>query len=171
MTHAAIDVHALREEELEAVCSHLSARSRTQHITRFEEQRGGRFVYLIAWIAGVPTGHVGVGFPDDRRVIDLCEWGNRALVSDLWVEPAFRGRGAGRALMVELEQQCRGAGVRGIGLDTGLDDGYAGARELYRSLGYSDHGGTFITSSALPADAGLPFFIEVLTIWTKALPA
>jgi GNAT superfamily N-acetyltransferase len=171
VTQAGIDVHPLRSDELEAVCSHLSGRSRTQHLTRFEEQRGGRFVYLIAWIDGVPAGHVGVGFPDDRRAVDLCEWGDRALVSDLWVEPAFRGRGAGRALMLALERECRRADVRGIGLDSGLDDGYAAARELYQSLGYSNRGGTFITSSSLPADAGLPYFVEVLTIWTKSLPA
>jgi GNAT superfamily N-acetyltransferase len=168
---APVDVHPLREGEFQAVCSHLSARSRTQHLARLEEQRRGRFVYLIAWIDGVPAGHVGVGFPDDRRVIDLCEWGDRALVSDLWVEPAFRRRGAGRALMLELEKECRRAGFNGIGLDSGLDDAYAAARDLYRSLGYSDRGGTFITSSSLPADAGLPYFVEVLTIWTKTLPA
>jgi GNAT superfamily N-acetyltransferase len=170
VTDGAIDVHPLREGELEAVCSHLPGRSRTQHLARLEEQRRGRFVYLIAWVDGVPAGHVGVGFPDDRRVVDLCEWGDRALVSDLWVEPAFRGRGAGRALMLELEFACGRAGVRGIGLDSGLDEGYAAARDLYRSLGYFDEGGTFITSSALPADAGLPYFVEFLTIWTKSLP-
>jgi GNAT superfamily N-acetyltransferase len=171
VTDGDIDVRPLREGEFEAVCSHLPGRSRTQHRTRFEDQRHGRFVYLIAWIDGVPVGHVGVGFPDDRRVIDVCEWGDRALVSDLWVEPQFRGRGAGRALMEELERECRRAEVRGIGLDTGLDEGYAAARELYRSLGYVDHAGVFITSSALPPDAGLPYFVETLTIWTKALPA
>jgi GNAT superfamily N-acetyltransferase len=164
-----VDVHPLREEEFEAVCSHLPGRVRAHHRSRLDEQRTGRYVYLIAWINGVPAGHVGVWFPNDRRVVDRCEWRDRALVSDLWVEPGFRDRGAGRALMVVLERRCREAGVAGIGLDSGLSDGYAAARNLYRSLGYTDHGGAFIGSEALPGGAALPYFIEILTTWTKSL--
>jgi ribosomal protein S18 acetylase RimI-like enzyme len=169
VTEGGVDVHPLREEEFEAVCSHLPGRSRAHHRSRLDEQHAGRFVYLIAWIDGVPAGHVGIGFPDDRRVADRCEWGDRALVSDLWVEPAFRGRGAGRALMVELERRCREAGVEEIGLDSGVHDGYAAARNLYRSLGYTDRGGAFVSSETMPPGAGLPYFIEILTIWTKSL--
>ena len=169
MNRGDVDVHPLREEEFEAVCSHLPGRLRTHHRSRLDEQRTGRYVYLIAWIDGVPVGHVGVGFPNDRRVVDRCEWGDRALVSDLWVESAFSGHGAGRALMVELERRCREIGVHGIGLDSGVSDGYAAARNLYRSLGYADDGRAFIAGEALPAGAALPYFIEILTMWTKSL--
>ena len=165
-----IDIHPLEDEEFEAVCSHLPGRSRTQHEHRMAHQKAGRSFYLIAWVDGVPAGHVGILFPDHRQIEDRCEWGDVGIVSDLWVEPAFRGRGAGRALMQALEREAVRADLPGIGLDTGLHEGYDAARALYRSLGYVDKGGVFIQSAALPADSVLPSFFEILTIWMKPLP-
>ncbi len=167
MRRARIDIHALRADELEAVCSHLPARSRTIHVARLEQQRRESFAYLVAWLEGVAVGHVGIGFPDGRRADELCERRGRALVIDLWVEQAIRRRGVGRALMMAVEVECRRERVRGIGLDSGLDEGYAAARELYRALGYSDGGGVFIESAAMPPDAAVPAYLGVCTIWTK----
>jgi GNAT superfamily N-acetyltransferase len=88
-------------------------------------------------------------------------------VDDLYVDPSSRGRGIGRALMEALELEARSAGVPGIGLDTGLDEGFAAARSLYEAMGYEQVSGPFVASARMPADADLAVFIEILTIWIK----
>jgi hypothetical protein len=40
---------------------------------------------------------------------------------------------------------------------------------LYLDLGYREVTGPFVASARLPADASPPIFIEILTIWRKAL--
>jgi GNAT superfamily N-acetyltransferase len=164
---ADVDVHALELHEVERVVEQLPGRSRTQHERRLDAQRNGKYRYLIAWIDGVAVGHVGVGFPDDARIDELVEWRGLALVDDLYVLPPARGRGIGRVLMEMLEAEVRAAGMPGIGLDTGIDDGYAAARALYRDLGYEEVTGPFLVSARMPADAAVPVFVEILTVWTK----
>ncbi len=164
---ADVDVHPLELHEVERVVAHLPDRSRTQHERRLDAQRNGRYRYLIAWVDGVAVGHVGVGFPDDARIDELIEWRGLGLVDDLYVRPPARGRGIGRALMEVLEAEARSAGVRGVGLETGIDDGYAAARGLYRTLGFEEVAGPFVASARMPADAAFPVFIEILTIWIK----
>jgi GNAT superfamily N-acetyltransferase len=166
---ADVDVHALELHEVERVVEQLPNRSRTQHGRRLDAQRNGTYRYLIAWVDGVAVGHVGVGFPDDARIDELIEWRGLALVDDLYVEPVARRRGIGRALMEALEAEVRSAGAPGIGLATGLDEGYAAARALYRDLGYREVTGPFVASARMPADATTPVFVEILTIWTKTL--
>ena len=56
-----VDVHQLRPDELDAVIDALTDRPAETHRRRAELQTWGRFRYLIAWIDGVPVGHVGLG--------------------------------------------------------------------------------------------------------------
>lgn len=67
------------------------------------------------------AGHPG--FPADFTVVEM-----------VGVDPAWRGQGVGRALMVAAIREATAAGVRGIGLDVvwGNDP----ARHLYESLGF-----------------------------------
>jgi ribosomal protein S18 acetylase RimI-like enzyme len=64
---------------------------------------------------------------------------NRAVgkISDLWVEPAYRGRGIARALIRMAEARLRAAGVRRA--EISAIPANADALRLYRSLGYSDY--------------------------------
>ncbi len=112
---------------------------------------------------------MGLELPNDRRIDELIEFRGLALVDDLWVEPSDRRRGVGRALMLALEAEARSDGIDGVGLDTGLDEGYAAARRLYADLGYVQVTGPFVVSARLSPDATPPVFIEILTIWRKAL--
>jgi GNAT superfamily N-acetyltransferase len=164
--NASIDVHQLRDDELDAVIRALVGRAADRHRHRAELQERGAFRYLIAWIGGVPVGHVGLGLMDDRQVEDVCEWRGFAMVSDLAVDEPFRRRGAGRALMESLEQHARGAGMPGVGLDTGTDASYAAARELYRSMDYRDTGGVFLGGWSDPHARGV-HFVDPLTQWFK----
>ena len=62
------------------------------------------------------------------------EYGGRdAFVDDLYVDPALRGHGYGKALYVALEQEARASGCRILHLEVMPDNKIAG---WYRSQGY-----------------------------------
>ena len=51
-----------------------------------------------------------------RRIDDAC-----AELKRMYVRPAFRGQGLGRAMLLALESHARSAGVRRLVLETGVD--------------------------------------------------
>ena len=58
-----------------------------------------------------------------------------AWVYDVEIDPAYRGRGYGRAAMLLAEAEARSAGMTSIGLNVHGQN--AVARSLYDSLGYA----------------------------------
>jgi GNAT superfamily N-acetyltransferase len=60
--------------------------------------------------------------------------GTRFELKHLWLRPLARGRGLGRALLVELERRAKGLGATELVLDTNASLEAAGG--LYRSHGY-----------------------------------
>jgi GNAT superfamily N-acetyltransferase len=137
---------------LRAIMSGIPERTSEQHADRYESQEQGHGLYLVAWVLGAPVGHVMLKWPwwPERPVSEVtarygCSW-----VEDLAVRPQYRNRGVARALMQCLEELTRAHGLDRVGLDVGVDDGYAAARHLYSSLGYRDVGhGAFLESAAL----------------------
>jgi ribosomal protein S18 acetylase RimI-like enzyme len=83
-------------------------------------------LFLVAQSDGVPIGCGGVRMlaPD------------RGEIKHLWVRPAARGSGLGRALLGELERRAAGFGAAEIVLDT--NERLEAAQALYRSSGYVD---------------------------------
>ena len=79
---------------------------------------------LLARYDGGPAGCVALRQIGD----DLCE------MKRLFVRPAFRGRGIGRALAEAIIEQARRIGYKRMRLDTVLEP----ARSLYRSLGFRE---------------------------------
>jgi GNAT superfamily N-acetyltransferase len=67
------------------------------------------------------------GLADGRHVV-------RYEIKHLWVEPAHRGLGLGRAILDELEDRARGFGATEVVLDTNFSLEAAG--RLYRTSGY-----------------------------------
>jgi ribosomal protein S18 acetylase RimI-like enzyme len=62
-----------------------------------------------------------------------------AYLQELYVAPALRGRGIGRALLEATIKVAREAGATGIDLNTGETD--AAARSLYESAGFTNREG------------------------------
>ena len=60
-----------------------------------------------------------------------------AELTELYVEPAFRRRGIGRALILHIEQLARARGAADLLIMTGT--GNAAAQALYRAAGYDTY--------------------------------
>ena len=81
---------------------------------------------LLAKIAGVAVGCAALRRIDDQS----CE------MKRMFVSPAARGRGAGRALASELIRAARAEAYTSMYLDTSIRQ--AEALTLYRSLGFTE---------------------------------
>ncbi len=87
------------------------------------------------WVADPGDGPVGyvaltLGF-------SLEYMGRDGFVDDLFLEPGWRGRGLGRALLDRLVVEAVAMGVRALHLEVGREK--ALARALYRRAGFTDH--------------------------------
>jgi ribosomal protein S18 acetylase RimI-like enzyme len=133
----------LREDEVHA----FRERHRAQYRTQLVDWAG-----LSAELADrktaddtaeLPAGSELLALEEDGRVVGTAlvarreYYGEpRLYLYDLWVEPAERGRGLGRAGLRALEAEARS---RGLGaLDLNVWGGNAVARSLYRSEGYAE---------------------------------
>ena len=87
-------------------------------------------VLLLATVGGEPAGCVALRPLTDVDYANACE------MKRLYVRPAYRGRGLGRALAQSLMDHATRAGYAVMLLDT-LDDMEA-AREMYASLGFEE---------------------------------
>jgi GNAT superfamily N-acetyltransferase len=89
--------------------------------------------FLVVAVDGTPCGCGGV-----RRIADgVDETGDplpRFEIKHLWLDPAVRGGGRGRALLTELERRAIGLGARRLVLDT--HESLQAAGHLYRTMGY-----------------------------------
>lgn len=92
-------------------------------------------VFLIVDDETDAAGPTAIGCGGIRRLdADPATGLVRYEVKHLWLTDAARGRGAGRALLVELERRARGFGAEELVLDTNASLAAAGG--LYRSSGF-----------------------------------
>ena len=88
-----------------------------------------------AWIVRVdqkPIGYAIVGFG-----FDLEFGGRQATLTDLFIEPSFRGKGLGAATLQHIENACFASGVNAIELQAESDN--AEALALYEKHGFKRH--------------------------------
>lgn len=96
-----------------------AAIEQTNPFLPFVRELGSRI--LVAETDGEPAG------------LGACEHGDD-VISDIWVDPAFEGRGAGSALMKALESQIAHRGYRQARIQVAAQN--ARALQLYQHLGY-----------------------------------
>ena len=90
-----------------------------------------------------PAGHLLLAYVDGElagcaalRALSDADYANACEMKRLYVRPAFRRFGLGRALAQALLDEARGVGYSAMLLDT-LDE-MESARELYISLGFEE---------------------------------
>jgi len=73
---------------------------------------------------------VGVGA---MRKLDLLH----AELKSMHTLAEFRGSGVGKAMVAHIEQFAQRSGIKRMSLETGTNEAFKPARELYKSLGYN----------------------------------
>ena len=86
-----------------------------------EEPSDGFAAFFVARFDGIPAGCVGLTASGE--------------LTRMYVSPAYRRRGGGRALLQAIEDAARSLGMRRVRLDTRND--LVEARALYRACGYA----------------------------------
>ena len=99
----------------------------------YAEPRG---VLLLARVDGAGSESSAVAGCCALRPLDAADYPNAAEMKRLYVRPAFRGLGLGRALAEAALDAARRAGYACVLLDT-LDD-MESARALYAELGFEE---------------------------------
>jgi len=89
-----------------------------------EDVTRDRGVFLIIYREGFPVGCGAL------RLLD----GKSAELKRMYVDPAVRGRGLGRRLVMALEEEARLLGARRLVLETGVRQ--VAALALYRASGF-----------------------------------
>lgn len=69
--------------------------------------------------------------------------GRDAFVDDLYIQPAYRGRGLGKMALAEVSAACGRLGVRALHLEVGRAN--AAAHALYRQVGFVDNDRQLLT--------------------------
>ncbi len=111
------------------------------HYKRYEVQKRGEGVYLIAWHDHTPVGHFLLRWsgPDDARVMHYVEVTQSAFLEAGGTRVAYRRKGVATALIREAERVAKEKGCTQIGLEVGSTDN-PDAKRLYEHLGYVDWG-------------------------------
>ncbi|MBV1849178.1 GNAT family N-acetyltransferase [Catellatospora tritici] len=107
-----------------------------------QERADSGFRLYAAQHAGRP-----VGFGTVATVPASLTLGTVWMLRDLWVDPAHRGAGHGRALVAHVLAEARAAGARRLSLTTEHDN--TAAQSLYRSLGFEPVEGFLTFNAAL----------------------
>ena len=118
------------------------------HYQRYEVQKQGKGVYLIAWHDHTPIGHFLLWWsgPDDTRVSPSVDVTQSAFLEAGGTRVEYRRKGVATALIREAERLAKEKGCTQIGLEVGSIDN-PDAKRLYESLGYVDWGqGKFLIS-------------------------
>jgi GNAT superfamily N-acetyltransferase len=118
------------------------------HYRRYEVQKRGEGVYLIAWHEHIPVGHFLLRWsgPDDAEVRNYVDVTHSAYLEAGATRMAYRRKGVATALIREAERVAKEHGCTHIGLNVGSTDNPE-AKRLYETLGYVDWGhGDFLIS-------------------------
>ena len=142
------------------------------HYKRYEVQKRGEGVYLIAWHDHTPVGHFLLRWsgPADGRVMDSVDVTQSAFLEAGGTRDAFRKRGVATALIREAERLAKEKGCTHIGLEVGSTDN-PDAKHLYEHLGYVDwgHGNFLISWEYIERNGNIGTESEIVTYMYKPL--
>jgi GNAT superfamily N-acetyltransferase len=103
-----------------------------------------------AWV--IEEGGAALGYAVVTLGFSLEYQGRDAFVDELYVCPAQRGRGLGRAAMEHVEAECRALGVRALHLE--VERTNPEGRALYRRRGFRDNERHLLTKWLVERERG-----------------
>jgi GNAT superfamily N-acetyltransferase len=137
-----ITIRPLREEELDLLgqmnLEWDKGRPLALHVERLVMQQEGKAVYLFAWHAERPVGHVLLVLTGPSKEPMRSALRNCAHISDLFVVPDYWSQGIGTRLMDLAEALAARHGSIQVGLDVAIDNDRA--LTMYERRGYIDMG-------------------------------
>lgn len=138
-----MDVRTAQLDDVPALLAMMRDFNRSEGIARSQDTGEAALRHLLR---SSDLGLVGVATLDAVAVayFVICfsfdlEWSGRdAFLTELYVAPSQRGRGAGSRLLAEAERLARGQGVRALHLAVRPEN--ASALRVYRTAGFADSG-------------------------------
>ncbi|MGD0113432.1 MAG: GNAT family N-acetyltransferase [Armatimonadota bacterium] len=153
--HEDISVRVCIEHDIALLACRFSSGDARVHAFRYARQQQGRSIYLLAWLAGAPVGHLDLWWqaaedaPSAQPHLVGC-----AELNAITVLPEYRSQGIGTRLIATAEQMARTRGFREVCV--GVEPENTRARSLYKRLGYVDWGhGVVDAYWLLPDEQGL----------------
>jgi GNAT superfamily N-acetyltransferase len=137
--HDDLRIRACSEGDIVPLARHFSSGDSRVHAVRYARQQDGHSVYLIAWLAEVPVGHLDLWWqgaedsPSARQHLAGCPE-----LNSIAVLPEYRSQGIGTRLIAAAEEMARERGFREVCV--GVNTENTRARSLYERLGYRDWG-------------------------------
>ena len=142
------------------------------HYKRYEVQKRGEGIYLIAWHAHTPIGHFLLRWsgPQDAHVTKHLDVTKMAYLEAGATHGAYQRKGVATALIREAERLAKEHGCTQIGLEVGSTDN-PGAKRLYKRLGYVDwgHGDFLISWQYIDGNGNTGTEAEIVTYMHKPL--
>lgn len=118
------------------------------HVPLDRHEADAAFAHLLGdrsrgavWL--LTAGHEAAGYVVLTVGFSMEYGGLDAFVDDLFVRPAFRRKGFGRAALATLLADCECRGVRAVHLEVGRDN--HSAKALYGRLGFRDNDRQLLT--------------------------
>ena len=134
-----VGIRPLEQSEIRLLDKHLDVdRLAGRHHDRFTQQQDGHLTYLIAWLDGIPVGHMMVRWGGTTDAFVAERISDCAHLEDLFVMPELQSQGIGRQILAQAEWLAAERDFAQIGLAVGIDN--PRARALYERLGYVDTG-------------------------------
>jgi GNAT superfamily N-acetyltransferase len=142
------------------------------HYKRYDVQKRGDGVYLIAWYHTTPVGHFLLYWsgPHDACVTQYIDVTYNAHLEAGATKGEYRRKGVATALIQEAERLAKERGCTQIGLEVGSTDNPV-AKRLYEKLGYVDwgHGEFLISWEYIDKNGNKGIESEVVTYLQKKL--
>ena len=135
-----IKIKAAKETQLQLLVSQFSLDNPMFQYNRYNVQKNGEGLYLIAWHENVPIGHFLLRWsgPQDAPVTNKINITASAFLEAGLTIDDYRRKGVATAIIQEAERLSKEKGCTHIGLEVGVEN--FEAKRLYEKLGYKDWG-------------------------------
>lgn len=127
------------EADLEALLPLVTAYHEFEGIDSSEQQRRAALRYLLGeqdfgalWVIG--CGHALAGYIALCKGYSIEFGGFDAFVDEFYLDPEYRGRGVGKAVLQLIGAEARALGIGALHLEVARDNDRA--RRLYRGAGF-----------------------------------